>query len=414
APASANAMTEDEKTQKEAAENDDEGDEVFTLSDMLKQNEQLTDTADAVLGDASDTHCSHAMGYFRQAVYACLTCTPQALEKPETRAGFCLACSYNCHQEHELVELYTKRAFRCDCGNDKFPKTNPCKLETNKAPTNPRNVYSQNYGGRYCNCHRPFPDPERTTPEVMVQCVICEDWLHEEHISAAVASADEAKPVATAGSDSASTKTDTTSAPAGDAVVAPTSSNTVSPDQFDELICLDCMKKHPFLLAYTVEDPATEQVESKEAGDKVEEKQPIECALKAKQQQLEAEGGTALRPTFWPHEWRENLCQCSTCVALLEKHGIAFLMDPEDTLHAYEASGRERKRASNEEQAQHALASTLSHEQQVEVAIGYNHMKNSLQQYLAGFAADGKVVRPQDIESFFEGLKQRKRQKTEL
>ncbi|RLN26766.1 hypothetical protein BBJ28_00021841 [Nothophytophthora sp. Chile5] len=355
-PALANAMAEDDKTQKEADENDDEGDEVFTLSDMLKQNEQLTDTADAVLGDASDTHCSHAMGYFRQ---------------------------------------------------------------TNKAPTNPRNVYSQNYGGRYCNCHRPFPDPERTAPEVMVQCVICEDWLHEEHISAGLSSADEAKPVAiaaspSAGSDSASSKTDTTSAPAGDAVVAPTSSNIVSPDQFDELICLDCMKKHPFLLAYTLEDPATEEVEGEEAGDKVEEKHPIECALKAKQQQLEAEGGTTLRPTFWPHEWRENLCQCSTCVALLEKHGIAFLMDPEDTLHAYEANGRERKRASDEEQAQHAMASTLSHEQQVEVAIGYNHMKNSLQQYLAGFAAGGKVVRPQDIESFFEELKQRKRQKTEL
>lgn len=31
------------------------------------------------------------------------------------------ACSYNCHEGHDLVELYTKRAFRCDCGNSKFP-----------------------------------------------------------------------------------------------------------------------------------------------------------------------------------------------------------------------------------------------------------------------------------------------------
>lgn len=32
------------------------------------------------------------------------------------------ACSYSCHENHELIELYTKRDFRCDCGNNKFPK----------------------------------------------------------------------------------------------------------------------------------------------------------------------------------------------------------------------------------------------------------------------------------------------------
>lgn len=27
-------------------------------------------------------------------------------------AGICLACSYHCHDGHELVELYTKRYFK--------------------------------------------------------------------------------------------------------------------------------------------------------------------------------------------------------------------------------------------------------------------------------------------------------------
>ncbi|EGZ15531.1 hypothetical protein PHYSODRAFT_546283 [Phytophthora sojae] len=310
------------------------------------------------------------MGYMRQAVYACMTCTPEALQKPEARAGVCLACTYNCHQDHELVELYTKRAFRCDCGNDKFPKSNPCKLETDKAKTNPRNTYSQNYGGLYCNCHRPYPDPERTTEEVMVQCVICEDWLHEEHISNDESPADED----------------------ADADAATDSGNTVSPESFDELICLECMKKHPFLLAYTKTD---------------------ECVLKAKQKQLEAEGSTTLRPTFWSSEWRGELCQCSSCVALFEKHGIAALLDPEDSLHVYEATAREKKTASDEEIAQRAFANKLTHEQQVEVAMGYSLMKNNLQQYLAGFAASGKTVKAEDIKSFFEGMNQAKRQKTE-
>lgn len=42
-------------------------------------------------------------------------------------AGFCLACSYHCHEGHEVFELYTKRNFRCDCGNEKFANAS-CKL----------------------------------------------------------------------------------------------------------------------------------------------------------------------------------------------------------------------------------------------------------------------------------------------
>ena len=119
-------MPEEERVDGTKGNKEEEGEEeeeVVTLSDVLKHNEHMTETADAVLGDASDTHCSYPMGYIRQAVYACMTCTPEALEIPETRAGVCLACTHSCHHDHELVELYTKRMFRCDCGNDKFPSS---------------------------------------------------------------------------------------------------------------------------------------------------------------------------------------------------------------------------------------------------------------------------------------------------
>ncbi|ETM52564.1 hypothetical protein L914_03858 [Phytophthora nicotianae] len=397
-----------EEEEQQTANEDDE--EVMTLSDVLKHNEQMTETADAVLGDASDTHCSYPMGYMRQAVYACMTCTPDALEKPETRAGVCLACTYNCHQDHELVELYTKRSFRCDCGNEKFPKSNPCKLEADKAPTNPRNTYSQNYGGLYCNCHRPYPDPERTTPEVMVQCVICEDWLHEEHISKDVDEKEasiEANVPNVEKETSSSAETDKESP--DDAEATTDSGNTVSPDSFDEVICLECMKKLPFLMAYTVDSTENGEVNGDEAS-KTKQTDTNECVLEVKQQQL---GETTLRPTFWSSDWRNDLCQCSSCVSLFEKHGIAYLLDPEDSLHVYEASAREKKTASDEEMAQRAFTNNLTHEQQVEVAMGYSLMKNNLQQYLAGFAAAGKTVRKEDIQNFFETLSQVKRQKTE-
>ncbi|KAG7380606.1 putative E3 ubiquitin-protein ligase ubr7 [Phytophthora pseudosyringae] len=417
-----NKREREEETQQHVTMNveEDDDEEVVTLSDVLKHNEQMTETADAVLGDASDTHCSYPMGYLRQAVYACVTCTPEALDKPEARAGVCLACTYNCHQDHELVELYTKRAFRCDCGNEKFPKSNPCKLETDKAPMNPRNTYSQNYAGLYCNCHRPYPDPERTTTEVMVQCVICEDWLHEEHISKDVdekaGTSDETVPDAEKETP-ASAETDKES-PAGDD--ADDATDNVSTESFEELICLECMKNHPFLLAYTVDSSGTQGNEGEETpaetgedSSKMKQADSKECRLKVRQKQLEAQGSTTLRPTFWSSDWRNDLCQCSSCVALFEKHGIAFLLDPEDSLHVYEASAREKKTASDEEIAQRAFTNKLTHEQQVEVAMGYSLMKNNLQQYLAGFAAAGKTVRKEDIQNFFEGLSQAKRQKTE-
>ena len=42
--------------------------------------------------------------------------------------------------------------------------------------------YNQNFRGLYCICHRPYPDPEDTVPDEMIQCVICEDWLHGRHL----------------------------------------------------------------------------------------------------------------------------------------------------------------------------------------------------------------------------------------
>ena len=93
-------------------------------------------------------------------------------------AGVCLACSLHCHEGHQLYELYTKRDFRCDCGNSKFPSFT-CTLDPvsqtsvvcdsslslslsvqSKDPLNPKNKYNHNFRGLYCTCDRPYPDEE--------------------------------------------------------------------------------------------------------------------------------------------------------------------------------------------------------------------------------------------------------------
>ena len=67
--------------------------------------------------------------------------------------GFCLACMINCHDGHEVNELYSKMDFRCDCGNSKMPLQ--CQLIEDKDDVNERNRYNDNYYDLYCHCRQP-------------------------------------------------------------------------------------------------------------------------------------------------------------------------------------------------------------------------------------------------------------------
>jgi E3 ubiquitin-protein ligase UBR7 len=119
-----------------------------------------------------------SQGYVkRQALYSCLDCNPDCRIDDSKRAGICLACSLECHTGHEMVELYTKRNFKCDCGLSSKFTTVKCSFEQDwRKDANKLNEYNQNFSGLYCVCHRPYPDPEDTVSDEMIQCVCCEDW----------------------------------------------------------------------------------------------------------------------------------------------------------------------------------------------------------------------------------------------
>lgn len=189
-----------------------DGEKVVTMMDVLQEEQDFEDDANAVLGASDEKNCTYSKGYIkRQALYACLTCCSEAKYDPTKRAGVCLACSLNCHENHELVELYTKRNFRCDCGNPKF-NSHPCHFTPNKNDLNEDNNYNQNFSGLYCTCHRPYPDPDSTIEDdEMIQCIICEDWLHSVHLEAAVPGI----------------------------------------DQYSEMVCKACMDKNEFLHDYS-------------------------------------------------------------------------------------------------------------------------------------------------------------------
>ncbi|NXT20907.1 MLO2 protein, partial [Syrrhaptes paradoxus] len=427
---------------------------VVSLAEVLAENEELEKEARAVLGGSDHERCSYSQvgagppgagtppaapearsgvapqgAVKRQALYACGTCTPPGGEP----AGICLACSYECHGSHRLFELYTKRNFRCDCGNSKF-KNLQCKLFPEKSKVNSGNKYNDNFYGLYCTCKRPYPDPEDEIPDEMIQCIVCEDWFHGRHLGA----------------------------------IPPESGD------FHEMVCQACMNHCHFLWAYasqlavppltkvnSLEDEgivlkAEESEEQKkeikkESGvehQEVKEEKPMEqfnepstssgsdflniygycskflqkfpveiakttseslfCKLKELRSKPFLKKDTA---TFWPSNWRSKLCTCEDCLKMYSELEVQFLTDECDTVLAYENKGTSDQETERRDPLMDTLNS-MNRVQQVELICEYNDLKTELTDYLRRFADEGTVVKREDIQHFFEEFQSRKRQRT--
>lgn len=146
---------------------------VVTVEELLAEQARMEREAARVLPGDHDK-CTYIEGVpcDRQRIYACRTCVPPSNGKT---AGVCYSCSISCHSDHDLIELFTKRDFTCDCGNTLFSGLR-CTLTPNKTPTNNSNYYNHNFFNRYCRCDQPY-DPANEQ-DTMMQCSVCEDWFH--------------------------------------------------------------------------------------------------------------------------------------------------------------------------------------------------------------------------------------------
>ncbi|XP_024912708.1 putative E3 ubiquitin-protein ligase UBR7 isoform X2 [Cynoglossus semilaevis] len=365
--------------------------QTVSLLDVLKEDEELEEEASAVLAGSDSDHCSYPQGYVqRQALYSCHTCISNGSEA----AGVCLACSYKCHEGHDLFELYTKRNFRCDCGNTKF-KDLQCKLVPDKDEVNTSNKYSHNFSGLYCTCRRPYPDPEDQVEDEMIQCVVCEDWFHGRHLGSLVP----------------------------DCVGS------------QEMICESCMNQNPFLWIYAdhlaavdhvtqdakdvegrgghvgiyLPDNRTDVIES--TSKRVRGEPEPNCRLE--ELQKISQNRTRTGAVFWPSTWRSKLCCCSSCQERLSEAQLNFLFDELDTVQAYERRGQNKDQNQGGHDPLMLALDNLNRVQQLEIIHGYNDMKSELKDFLQGFVAEGKVVTPDDIRQFFEQQQSRKRRRVD-
>ncbi|KAG6009016.1 hypothetical protein E4U21_003347 [Claviceps maximensis] len=173
-------------------------DDSHTAADFLRHQELLEADAREALPYSIET-CTKIFGPLRQNVFACLTCNPAPADSSDGAdwkpAGICYACSVQCHGEHNLVEIFQKRNFTCDCGTTRIPEESPCALRFNEQsktkggvhsePPDVNNTYNKNFRNLFCGCDCDYdPFQQKGT---MYQCLglgtqetggCGEDWYH--------------------------------------------------------------------------------------------------------------------------------------------------------------------------------------------------------------------------------------------
>ena len=218
----------------------------------------------------------------------------------------------------------------------------------------------------------------------MIQCVVCEDWLHGRHTGPAPPPPDTA---------------------------------------YAEMVCAACLAQFPFLRSYAglavnratqgdqqdeveVEDKPQEKAESDQKAGEMAGGSGGPCSSHAAPANLGCTRSAHCPPItgslFFPDGWRAGLCRCSACLELHNTTNTAFLLTAGDTVAQYEAIARQERGGQDTlEQGMQAL-SGLDRVKQVEAIHSYNNMKDNLMEYLSKFANNKKVVREEDIKEFFE------------
>uniref|UniRef100_A0A0N4Z768 UBR-type domain-containing protein n=1 Tax=Parastrongyloides trichosuri TaxID=131310 RepID=A0A0N4Z768_PARTI len=341
---------------------DDDTDRVISLTEFVDYC-KTEDERIATLTCASDGKiCTYPEGYkTRQLLFSCLTCR----EKTGKDAAICFGCSMHCHQDHDVIELYTKRNFCCDCGNSNFSNFK-CELYEDKDPINKNNVYSHNFEGKYCSC-----DELYTGAEEMLQCNACEDWFHLEHL---LKEGQEREIAMNA----------------------------------DELYCKECITKLEFLKYYNaIQDVALENID-----EKIKEESCRLARIKMYIKEHEIKLITSDETCYFnKYSWRESICVCNTCTYMYEDLGCNWLTEPGDSLAVYykDAPDFDNEEKTPQDVIKEVLAETsktYGHEASIFIA---ENIENITNQVVSGLKRKfeekgGQPINSEDMRSLLDEL----------
>ncbi|KAI8370377.1 uncharacterized protein BYT42DRAFT_616930 [Radiomyces spectabilis] len=353
--------------------------QVVTAIDIVNQQDQLEREAQEALPGKFE-QCTFSQGYLRQPLYACKTCSGDS-----EHAGMCYSCSMMCHADHDLIELFPKRHFRCDCGVAGKFGGHGCTLASDVKlnASNTENKYNHNFAGRYCRCDQVYnPDQEQGT---MYQCSVCEDWFHDRCI--------------------------------GDI--------PESLADFESYICRQCTNAYPVLINghhtsvtfglakgdNLIHRWATELQEDKQTlGMKRKNEQDTEPELDSKRSKTETDNTTPAETAqhvelLLKDGWRKGLCHCTECEKAWKDNHLEFLLEEEET---YEPEDDEDAGKSLLEVGMEQLQ-RMDRVKALESVMAYQMFAQGFKEFLKGFQESGKVVQEEDIKRFFSE-KQRERE----
>ncbi|PIA49016.1 hypothetical protein AQUCO_01300101v1 [Aquilegia coerulea] len=409
---------------------EDEAEQTVSIQEYLKNVEDEELEADLILGGDEGKECTYNNGYMkRQALFSCLTCTPDG------NAGFCTACSLSCHDGHEIIELWTKRNFRCDCGNSKFGEFY-CKLFANKDIENTENSYNQNFKGSYCTCGRPYPDPDVEEQVEMIQCCLCEDWLHEDHLglesSDEIPRDEEGEPTYEDFICQACANTcsflmlypPTIWAPVRQCGPSLNSGKEENVSAGTHSACASSSKLENCIVSLdtpnmdSVTDAAPETVKDGKVvsfeGEYVTNMGLRECNQSTRSCST-CSLGVDLRvtptilekskPMFLAKNWRGLLCRCEMCLEVYTQRSVSFLLDKEDSIAEYENMAKQKRQEKMQQQegAELNFLNKLGHVEKIEILSGIADMKNEFRSFLENVDSS-KPITTADVHQVFENL----------
>ncbi|CCK69957.1 uncharacterized protein KNAG_0D02060 [Huiozyma naganishii CBS 8797] len=361
----------------------------ITIPDFISQQAALEQEARELM-PWEPKSCTYEKGPFRQQIFACRT---------HNNIGVCYSCSIRCHTSCDLVELFTKRHFTCDCGTERDNRVQQkdairCEIRKNTSDDIPAsdNVYNQNFKGLFCDCAKEY-DPDNAA--VMLQCAIglqCnEDWYHDHCIMGKTKS--ESQEMRRVGDE------DTLERPL---------EGFPDLESFEAYICWKCYQKYEYyfqrLLSHELADDLFACKLSRNEGAKVE--------------LINEHGKRTNHPTEKPEEYSLFLKPNYSSVLKKIKEGesnksdklfifldilVPFLIKDEPIYDP----GQDEDDPSMAifDLAAQALQVSVRRDQAVQGIEAFHSLKENLNQFLKSFAEKKKVVAEEDIKSFFQNSK---------
>lgn len=328
---------------------------------------------------------------------------------------------------------------------------------------NDKNSYNHNFSGVYCTCDRPYPDPEDDVNDEMIQCIMCEDWFHSRHLNAKIPDSNGFDEMIC---DACTLNHDFLNLYSAYRIVPKDDANTSIESNADDTAAEISVTDVDETKSPGKEKPATEHIEAaldaeinqciqdiidinkksnvlpetengassssslkrqNEQSDSDPSKKRLrlgdEPAAAAASGSSSSSSDTCRKPTvaeitftgasFWPLEWREKLCKCTNCLKMYRDKNVEYLIDDEDTVHAYQEKGKAKSNDStNQPIDQSILQNALSgmdRISQIEAILAYNKLKQKLTEFLTTFVANQQIITAKDVDTFFQTMSNEKK-----